>query len=427
MQPKKWTVLIYANGNNDLEPEIACSLLAMEQVGCGTNINVIVQLARAPCWLVQTLRPQLKVATNIDGDWNGVRRYRLNQKPFTHHAGERAFGSHLAADLGNINMSNPSTLQDFICWGVKSYPAQHYLLILVGHGAGMVGMMSEYTTRCPQIMSIPGIKSALDQAATITGSKLDILLFDSCYMNNLEIMYELSSDKGAPRYIIAPEKTPMAGLNYHHIILILRENAHCPPRVLSKQLVVALTAGTRGQSPLAAIKVNWLLLALLKILIGYLALLIIKYNINLHQWFTSAYYSYPYLPLNELTTYLATKASGWRLKLILWLIKKITQWLQAWRNANILTIYLPNNRDYITMHHYYCGLRFTASNPWLKLLSSTREKAEATQQLPGVLLLPIEGVIHVIKSQTPSLTTPQIWAIINQMGWQYCPKLNNNR
>lgn len=133
MQYKKWTVLIYANGNNDLEPEISSSLLEMEQVGCGSDINVLIQLARAPYRLVQTLRPRLNTSTNIDGDWSGVRRYRLNQQPFTHNTGERAFCSKLKSVLGNINMSEPSTLRDFICWGVTNYPAQHYLLILVGH------------------------------------------------------------------------------------------------------------------------------------------------------------------------------------------------------------------------------------------------------------------------------------------------------
>ncbi|MEG6615795.1 hypothetical protein V6C27_05045 [Peptococcaceae bacterium 1198_IL3148] len=63
--------------------------------------------------------------------------------------------------MGNIGMSDPCTLRDFICWAVKGYPAEHYLLILVEYGVGMVGMMSEYATCCPKVMSIPGIKTAL--------------------------------------------------------------------------------------------------------------------------------------------------------------------------------------------------------------------------------------------------------------------------
>ena len=49
-------------------------------------------------------------------------------------------GTQLAADvvqdLGETNCGDPAVLYDFLAWGVKTYPAQHYLVVLWNHGAG---------------------------------------------------------------------------------------------------------------------------------------------------------------------------------------------------------------------------------------------------------------------------------------------------
>lgn len=130
---KSWTVLIYANGNNDLEPEISKSLLDIERIGAGTNTNVIVQLARAPYKLIKSMRPNLLGQTDIDGDWSGVRRYLVKEN--SNISQKRDFKSVLLDDLGNVNMADPTTLKDFIRWGSKKFPSKHLMLILMGHGA----------------------------------------------------------------------------------------------------------------------------------------------------------------------------------------------------------------------------------------------------------------------------------------------------
>ncbi|MGB9005230.1 MAG: clostripain-related cysteine peptidase, partial [Candidatus Aminicenantales bacterium] len=49
-------------------------------------------------------------------------------------------GGTLAKDvvgsLGETNTGDPRVLEDFIQWGVKNYPAQHYLLVVWNHGNG---------------------------------------------------------------------------------------------------------------------------------------------------------------------------------------------------------------------------------------------------------------------------------------------------
>ncbi|WP_300386209.1 clostripain-related cysteine peptidase, partial [Clostridium sp.] len=217
---KSWTVLIYANGNNDLEPEISKALLDIEKIGAGSNLNVIVQLSRAPYSLVKTIRPNHLGPTNIDGDWIGVRRYLIKEDPNLSET--RDYKSLLLDDLGYVNMADPITLKEFISFGIKEFPAKHFMLILAGHGAGFMGILPDYTLTSPQIMSINGANMAISRSLKETGKKIDILIFDSCYMNMIECIYEFGIDSKSPTYLITPHASPIEGLPYGTIISVLK-------------------------------------------------------------------------------------------------------------------------------------------------------------------------------------------------------------
>ena len=46
--PKLWTVLVYQEGDNDLEDALIKDFNEMERVGSDDNINIVVQLDRSP-------------------------------------------------------------------------------------------------------------------------------------------------------------------------------------------------------------------------------------------------------------------------------------------------------------------------------------------------------------------------------------------
>ena len=50
---KDWTILIYADGNNELEPEIWRSKIDAEKIGSSDTVNVIMQIARESNKLVK--------------------------------------------------------------------------------------------------------------------------------------------------------------------------------------------------------------------------------------------------------------------------------------------------------------------------------------------------------------------------------------
>ena len=52
-------------------------------------------------------------------------------------------------------MSDPRTLVDFVTWAVKTFPADHYVLILSDHGMGWPGGWSDPTPASNAYASAP--------------------------------------------------------------------------------------------------------------------------------------------------------------------------------------------------------------------------------------------------------------------------------
>ncbi|MCF8011917.1 MAG: hypothetical protein K9L17_09995 [Clostridiales bacterium] len=116
-----WTILIYANGNNELEPEMWKARLDAEKAGSNRDVNVLMQLGREDRQMVYILRPE-DIIPAASKQWTGVRRYYIKKEK-----------SILLDEMGNINMAHPKNLYYFLKWGIEHYPAHHYLVILGGH------------------------------------------------------------------------------------------------------------------------------------------------------------------------------------------------------------------------------------------------------------------------------------------------------
>jgi hypothetical protein len=68
--PKKWMILIYANGSNDLEPEMWRTFLESQSIGSNEDTNVIIQIGKAERNLVKILRPFTPLP-DTDETWVG--------------------------------------------------------------------------------------------------------------------------------------------------------------------------------------------------------------------------------------------------------------------------------------------------------------------------------------------------------------------
>lgn len=228
---KDWTLLIYANGNNDLEPEMWQSVLNLVNVESISDINVVIQVGRADQRLVKLLRKN-SFYRNDDDSWTGVRRYLLEDNQLK-----------LVGNLKKLNMADPKKLYDFIKWGMKAYPAKRYMLILGGHGYQFVGSMTDYTQKAPYIMGIPEMAEAINRGAKELGEKIDILVLDICYFNFIEVFYELGKDEDHPvvNVITYIFNGPIQGLPYGEIIDFLqRDSSNNDTKSFTKKLVETL-------------------------------------------------------------------------------------------------------------------------------------------------------------------------------------------
>ena len=147
---------------------------------------------------------------------------------------DRAFE---AADAqGRNNGVDPigKTLEKFVNESIeKNDTTDHYMLVLSGHGSGVVG---EFLTTDKRFLglSIPTLKKVLKSAArklyekTGQDQKIDILGLDSCQMSMAEVAYEV---RNQVNFMVGAEGFEVArGWPYDLIIRLLKdkENAEHP-------------------------------------------------------------------------------------------------------------------------------------------------------------------------------------------------------
>lgn len=165
-EKKKWTILHYGAGDNNLSTYINVDVNEMEKVGSNDTMNLVAQLdkGRGDCKRYYLLQDNDPVKIN----------------------------SPILKDLGETNMADKKVLADFIEFGIKEYPAEHYALIIGDHGGGWIGAVEDESHR--GWMSMPDIREALTMAQEKTGEKLDIMGFDACMMATTEVGYELQDN-----------------------------------------------------------------------------------------------------------------------------------------------------------------------------------------------------------------------------------------
>ncbi|HHW69725.1 MAG TPA: hypothetical protein GX392_00010 [Clostridiales bacterium] len=209
-----WTILIYANGNNELEPEIRQAMFDMEKVGSSFNVHVVLQIGRAEYKLVKLIRNDINY--NDKYSWSGVRRYFVKKG-----------SSELVGNLGKVNLADPKQLYYFVKWGILSYPAKKYMLILSGHSYNCVGMMTDYSRKAPYIMGFPEMVKAINMATNEINKKIDILFLDTCGANSLELIYEFGKDENhaVQNIITYIVNGPIEGLPYDNLIKIMQTNS----------------------------------------------------------------------------------------------------------------------------------------------------------------------------------------------------------
>ncbi|MSP54253.1 MAG: hypothetical protein EXR69_01400 [Myxococcales bacterium] len=181
-----WTVMVFMNGDNDLEEWALGDMNELEEVGSTDEVNFIVQMDRSPDY------------TRIDGNWSGSRRFRAEADSDT-----RVIGSPVVEDLGETDSGDPQTVIDFANWTIENYPADHYALVLWDHGWGWSftsdtepkkGISWDESTNSDISAAKGEVLEIVDAVAAGIGGKLDLLGMDACVMGNWEIAQQVRDD-----------------------------------------------------------------------------------------------------------------------------------------------------------------------------------------------------------------------------------------
>lgn len=203
-QPAKWTVLVYLDADNDLEDAGIRNFNQMEAAGSTRDVHIIVQMDR------------MTGDDYANSSWTDTRRYLI-----TRDSDKRVMHS-VRLDqpqLGELDMADADTLRDFVQWGKSQFPADHYLLIVWDHGSGwrLRALTKEPRHRTIAVDDTSGNQMNItDLADVLTGLKVDVLAFDACYMQQLEVAYEV---KDCADFLVGSAATePSPGYNYLRLL-----------------------------------------------------------------------------------------------------------------------------------------------------------------------------------------------------------------
>ncbi|MBN1113693.1 MAG: DUF4465 domain-containing protein, partial [Bacteroidales bacterium] len=226
----KWTILVYLDGDNNLEGNAISDINEMESVNLPDDVNVIVQIDRTPG------------EDFSNGNWADTRRYKIT------HDNDLSIINSQRLDtenpLGELNMGDQKTLSDFVEWGIKSYPAEKVMLIMWDHGGGWRSETNFNVTKgvCwddtngNDYLEMREVTDALASAESKTNKKLNILGFDVCLAGMMEVAYQ-TKDVVADYSVFSQALVPGSGWNYDGWLTTLANNVDASSLELAQSAV----------------------------------------------------------------------------------------------------------------------------------------------------------------------------------------------
>ncbi len=214
--------MVYMAADNDMAVFADSDLAEMEQVGSSDEVSIVVQM---------------------DKPYEGC--HRLGILPDTFAVFE---------DLGIIDMCDWHTLFEFMDWGMRTWPADHYLVILWDHGTGWTAQPrrtfgSDYSSGRQMSIAEGDFQNAFNAMYSSVGEKIDLLAIDACAMQQVEIAYEV---RDYAKIFLAPQGLwPLLGFPYNDILQVMRDDPGIGGTDLAARTVTVCRDRYIGIQPLA--------------------------------------------------------------------------------------------------------------------------------------------------------------------------------
>lgn len=224
--PKQWTFLIYLDGKNNLDRDGINNIKAMEKIGSTDNINVIVQ-------------------------WASKSRHEVKRLFIQKSSDPYQITSPVIENLGNVNMGDYKTLQDFVAWGIKNYPADHYFIDIWNHGSGwhssrLKQSLAKSNSRLTSFdigwdddfpgsfISTEEVGQVMAFAAKLIGHKVDIYGSDACLMAMAEVAGEMT--RSVDVFVGSQELEPGNGWPYDTFLAAWTKQTDATSEQIAKML-----------------------------------------------------------------------------------------------------------------------------------------------------------------------------------------------
>lgn len=254
--PAEWTIMIYMNGKNNLEPAALYDFGEMAKIGSTASVNFVAELGRPE--KAHALEP---------GDWSGVLRFRIakNMQPVVASAIDPN-----DSDVRHADMGNAATLAKFVDWAKQQYPAKKYMSLIWSHGQGWRIYVSVSQGRVRPRLLLTALNPPTKKPDDLTGGfrsvsidqdyghpmynrdiedqlrgrHFDIIGFDACLMGMLETGYALRNL--ATLMVASEELAPDSGWNYADWMSQIVNSPNMDGSSLGKILVASYKAAYPG-------------------------------------------------------------------------------------------------------------------------------------------------------------------------------------
>jgi hypothetical protein len=195
LKPKKkrWSLLAYIAADNNLSDAGLVDVRELCAVGTSKDVHAGVEI-------------------DTYGEHTGSIRYEITEPDWTGEAHRVVIERLSEKDTGD-----PRTLQDFVKWGLRRYPADNYLVVIWNHGAGFRSIRRDIGyDDFGSSLDMPEIEIAFRKAGINSDNRIAILGFDACLMNMIEIAHHFQDQVDI---LVGSQQTePGDGWPYHRVL-----------------------------------------------------------------------------------------------------------------------------------------------------------------------------------------------------------------
>jgi len=214
---KKWTLMFFFASDNNLSPSMLYQLKSIKSAGFQLDTNVVVHFdpyeRGVPSRIFEINRTEKKgqYSSRIGDDRDPIIRNLAGDQVEPEITQEDPGFRKSRSSRYYDNQTANEALTDFLDLCAEKYPAEQYMLFLIGHGL-VVGRDAFLPDDNPNsgisLVELGTILGTFQKTIRAKGGELELIGLHSCSMSAVEVAYQL---KGKAKYMMASEGLSFVG------------------------------------------------------------------------------------------------------------------------------------------------------------------------------------------------------------------------